>query len=307
MRYRIKRKFIRKVKEGEKMTNRKIKSDWGFTLVELLVVISIIAMLLAVLLPALSKAREQGRTVVCKSNQKQIMLGANLFAKDNDDWSPGAHWGEPPKLTAEYGFPDGMANPTSLEPYIVTSSYKKGGVFVCPSAKSVPFFTWGGSSPVFDERDQRLTYAINGWIAAFFDFNNDGKGESPGTAPDPGLKNTVDFLFQHGTTKMMNIRQPGRTLFFTDLAYSLAGSGFFDPLGTRLSWPVAHAWHGKVNPKITGKSTNRNLPNSIYANTGFGYANIGFVDGSVQKQPSDFIDKPVGLAIPRWCYYLWNH
>lgn len=57
----------------------------GFTLVELLVVISIIALLLSILMPSLSKARESAKKVVCLSNLKSCMLVWNLYAGDNRD------------------------------------------------------------------------------------------------------------------------------------------------------------------------------------------------------------------------------
>jgi prepilin-type N-terminal cleavage/methylation domain-containing protein len=58
----------------------------GFTLVELLVVIGIIALLIAMLLPALGKARQQSQAVVCMANMRQIGLLCKLYAADNQGW-----------------------------------------------------------------------------------------------------------------------------------------------------------------------------------------------------------------------------
>ncbi|NIA17498.1 MAG: prepilin-type N-terminal cleavage/methylation domain-containing protein [Planctomycetes bacterium] len=58
----------------------------AFTLVELLVVISIIAVLLAVLLPALSIARAQGRAVICRSNAHQLFIANTGYATENDGY-----------------------------------------------------------------------------------------------------------------------------------------------------------------------------------------------------------------------------
>ncbi|MHB9071775.1 MAG: prepilin-type N-terminal cleavage/methylation domain-containing protein [Sedimentisphaerales bacterium] len=64
------------------------KRQKAFTLVELLVVISIIALLLSIMLPALNKARDAGRKIVCKNNMRQIGLGSNLFAYNHSGVIP---------------------------------------------------------------------------------------------------------------------------------------------------------------------------------------------------------------------------
>lgn len=69
------------------------KQQKAFTLVELLVVISIIALLVSILLPALNKAREQAKLVICATNERQIGLALHNFSGDNEDrLVPGNFW-----------------------------------------------------------------------------------------------------------------------------------------------------------------------------------------------------------------------
>jgi prepilin-type N-terminal cleavage/methylation domain-containing protein/prepilin-type processing-associated H-X9-DG protein len=118
-----------------------VKRKLGFTLIELLVVVAIIALLVAILLPSLGKARERARTVRCLANLKAFALGVSVYANTSNDFCPPSATGAG---AVEYTYYPLMAAGAIINPNIPDNGFTPSAtgagypamslrsVFMCP-------------------------------------------------------------------------------------------------------------------------------------------------------------------------------
>jgi len=165
----------------------------GFTLIELLVVIAIIAILAAMLLPALAKAKDHAKSIGCVSNCRQLGLGAMLYANDNQDYLPPINslpFDKPTESTrTNWWF-------ILIQPYLAgLNNTNSGTVWRCPTVK-----------------DADITAANNN----YFKMPSQGYGPSQNTSVGNQYINYPPAPGVNGSKKLSQLRRPSQLWLYGD-------------------------------------------------------------------------------------------
>ncbi len=218
-------------------------SPQGFTLIELLVVIAIIAVLAALLLPALGHAKEQGRSIQCLNNARQLSLAWVMYADDNAGWlapnCDGTGSGADERSPSwAGGWLDFDANTDNINTaYLVDPNFRNGGrlgsylqnanVFRCPADRS--------QVTLFGKTLNRVrTYSMNCYMGGVGD-----RGRKLGTWQSPEW---ITFRRFSDITKP----SPAQAILMIDEREDSINDGYFSFLmGEQVIVDYPGAYHGR--------------------------------------------------------------
>ncbi|MBN2138890.1 MAG: type II secretion system protein [Sedimentisphaerales bacterium] len=231
----------------------------AFSLVELLVVISIIALLMGILMPALAAARSGARELVCKSNVRQLLLANIGHASDNDGFYVAAAsdmWSGP-GLHRWHGVRKSLSEPFEAAGGPLASYLAGGQVKQCP---------------------ERVDFIRSDDWAASFEKGCGGYGYNMtyiGSRTWNGVGSGIDGFkaAYERTARATEVAKPAQTVMFADTAMSKDGKSYIE---YSFAEPPYTVYGGKV-------MTSFYMSPSIHFRHR-GRANVGWVEGSVESR-----------------------
>jgi len=219
----------------------------AFTLVELLVVISVVALLMAILMPALSRAKQESQSIVCLNNLRQMLLAANVYANENDGFYPSAYYNKTVNgIKTRYCWDFSTTKDWSTTPATV---------------KVRPGILWDGKTiekihqcPAFKGKSNTANDPYTG-----YNYNTSYIGRDETQSPRPP-DNAIP------SAKVLEVGQPDRTAIFGDGQYTEGANKFMRaPFSNPRDASFSGRWAGTQGYRHNGKT------------------NVAFCDGHVQS------------------------
>ncbi len=274
------------------MELRTVKNK-AFTLIELLTVIAIIAMLLAVIMPSLMRAKEQARSVYCRNNLRQMCNAASAYSTESDDYYPIAQYTMSVSLAMTGDGPDNnvcIANPPE-GPQSETVFYQYCWDFTRivrgDSEQIVPGLLWQGDTAV--QVNQCPSYkGCDNWMGSPFsgyNYNTSYVGHGEGESVD--RKSYTDPVLPHPAKSFTQIVMPARAVRIgSPTMCVLFGDGQYAG-GTNKFMRSPRAWAGDTNTMVRAAGTQGFRHN--------GSTNIGWADGHASSQKECFTNTYSGI------------
>jgi prepilin-type processing-associated H-X9-DG protein/prepilin-type N-terminal cleavage/methylation domain-containing protein len=218
----------------------------AFTLIELLVVISIISLLIAILLPALQKARASARSIACATNLKQVVLGVQMFVDANKNMFPSSTLNDSyPMFCYQTISGRSPMYDQRFWPAAVNGAGHPGSILICPGdTRSNP--SARDSAGVYSGASYAGTgsYGVNGRLCV---------------RKSPGIRGT-------------NVYKPASTMVFADIE--------FNPLSTWQHYAINPLYWNASASRWEWPGYSRWDQIGTWHN---GAANMAFVDGHVKS------------------------